>query len=940
MAQTVDLPPVERTSDKSSDSGGLLLDLSSQGVSGNEDTWLFDMEAKMKGTVGAYMTLYAYWSRHTNLTTLTNLQAWCLLKMKNFQRIFLTPGDLGIFICICALYLYMFSVHTCSGAEDSLDEVCSDDCLSESLSKAKSVDQWTLLPDNTNEQGEPHVASSSVEATSGPPKSLLDDLVLDIEVSAADGDKGLPSEMAIESENSHQPTLVSDQGTKATPLLDDFGFNIRLSAPLDKEGLPAAHREGDNVTDGLSSSERSGGLRDELDDFGFDISIPVKLTGRDLSSTQDVDRLMTFASPVVVKKESETKKLLEELGIDENLSKKTPVPPVCERTPLDDFESHLYSSASCTEVDIPPKSDVHVVPPTLEDGNNTQTLLCDFAFNANTSTSCTKIVSPPMQDLSPPISEETSKAQSLLNDFGFDVRPTVSCSGSDLSDTQKSSPPSLEEVDCCAQNLLGDFGFEAKPSVCLEGKESATASSMSPPISEDSTNAPNLLDGFGFEVSPTSGEPLPEQNSTVEVLNTGTDNLLNDFGFDVNPTRSTEKGLLLEQNSSIPTSEQGDGAQNLLEDFGFEVDRIPSAEKAPLHPEQNSFVLIPTSLATSDSAPNLLDDFGFDIIPSAGKEASSAEKSSPHIPEQNGDAQNLMDDFGFDVSPLATCTEQEMQVENTSSSTSGNLLEDFGFCSNTPVPCLSDNLPHSQTVENLLTPPSSSSERSNNIAATSLLEDFGFETSSSNSCSDKARPTTDDVTDKKLPVSTSGGSKPVERDLPLIAFSDDVVLMWKKDEGSHTASPTDKDADLMPSPRGGEEYSPAAAKLDGTVIISESGMHTASPTDKDTDLMPSPCGGEEHSPTAAKLDGTVIIGESGVTSTAASIDGEVVQSHVEEREEEEEEKVERKKKSRLPAPSHQLTKCSSFLRSVSMCTCTVQDSQLQYNLPPGPSSQG
>ena len=38
-----------RCSDKSSDSGGLL-DLSSKTAGGNEDTWLFEMEAKMKGT--------------------------------------------------------------------------------------------------------------------------------------------------------------------------------------------------------------------------------------------------------------------------------------------------------------------------------------------------------------------------------------------------------------------------------------------------------------------------------------------------------------------------------------------------------------------------------------------------------------------------------------------------------------------------------------------------------------------------------------------------------------------------------------------------------------------------------------------------------------------------------------------------------------------------
>ena len=40
--------PLDKSSDKSSDSGGLL-DLSSRGLSEGEETWLFTMEAKMKG---------------------------------------------------------------------------------------------------------------------------------------------------------------------------------------------------------------------------------------------------------------------------------------------------------------------------------------------------------------------------------------------------------------------------------------------------------------------------------------------------------------------------------------------------------------------------------------------------------------------------------------------------------------------------------------------------------------------------------------------------------------------------------------------------------------------------------------------------------------------------------------------------------------------------
>lgn len=40
--------PLDKSSDKSSDSGGLL-DLSSRGLSEGEETWLFTMEARMKG---------------------------------------------------------------------------------------------------------------------------------------------------------------------------------------------------------------------------------------------------------------------------------------------------------------------------------------------------------------------------------------------------------------------------------------------------------------------------------------------------------------------------------------------------------------------------------------------------------------------------------------------------------------------------------------------------------------------------------------------------------------------------------------------------------------------------------------------------------------------------------------------------------------------------
>ena len=45
---SVNLLPLDKSSDKSSDSGSLL-DLSSRIAGGNDDTWLFKMEAEMKG---------------------------------------------------------------------------------------------------------------------------------------------------------------------------------------------------------------------------------------------------------------------------------------------------------------------------------------------------------------------------------------------------------------------------------------------------------------------------------------------------------------------------------------------------------------------------------------------------------------------------------------------------------------------------------------------------------------------------------------------------------------------------------------------------------------------------------------------------------------------------------------------------------------------------
>ena len=58
---------VKLLSDKSSDSGGLLLDLSSRGISGSEETWLF--APNMKG-------LYLLISLHTN-----SLHALCVLNV-------------------------------------------------------------------------------------------------------------------------------------------------------------------------------------------------------------------------------------------------------------------------------------------------------------------------------------------------------------------------------------------------------------------------------------------------------------------------------------------------------------------------------------------------------------------------------------------------------------------------------------------------------------------------------------------------------------------------------------------------------------------------------------------------------------------------------------------------------------------------------------------
>ena len=281
--------------------------------------------------------------------------------------------------------------------------------------------------------------------TTDAPQSLLDDFGFSNNAAAPHTDSNSPCILMEEKEEEREEEASSDlvpsppepTTTIEAPqsLLDDFGFNIRLSSPHKGRDLPTkVHRRGNKFSEVSPSSELKTKYLMRFD--------------TDLSNTH------TKKKPTAVNLSPTKAQILMEF--DTNL------------TPSDTDKDTPPSTEKVARALDNPLASPHLI----EKNNDGQNLLDDFGFKVNLS-------NPLIGENS---SEQKSEAQNLLDDFGFESNACTSVktveNGMDLpianiTDAVVEEPliaPPSTEVNANAQTLLDDFGFDINVSATRTSK--------------------------------------------------------------------------------------------------------------------------------------------------------------------------------------------------------------------------------------------------------------------------------------------------------------------------------------------------------------------------------------------------------------------------------------------------------------------------------------
>ena len=305
--------------------------------------------------------------------------------------------------------------------------------------------------------------------TTDAPQSLLDDFGFNINMAAPYTDSDSPCLLMDEKDEGEGneeapsdlvPSPPEPAATTEPPqsLLDDFGFNIRLSSPHRRRDSPnKMHRRGNKSNEASPSHE----LRTKYL-MRFDT---------DLSSTRTKKKLTTANwSP------TKAQILME---FDTNI------------TPSDtDKDSPLSTEKVTRALENPLTS-----PCSTENNGDGQNLLDDFEFKADLSNLPTGESS----------SAQRSDTQSLLGDFGFKSNASTPAGGNGIDlpiatttdavvDEPLIAPPSME-TSADTQTLLDDFGFDINVS-------SATGTSKT--VSADAR-----ITDFSCEALPSSSSDPP-----------------------------------------------------------------------------------------------------------------------------------------------------------------------------------------------------------------------------------------------------------------------------------------------------------------------------------------------------------------------------------------------------------------------------------------------
>ena len=345
------------------------------------------------------------------------------------------------------------------------------------------------------------------------PLPLLEDIVCD------DNTRTSPSpHMVQNSPNTHTtnqpltvPSRCSEPTSDAQTLMDDFGFNINVSAPHTYSDSPCILMD----------------EREEKEDAPIDLASILmgekeeeEMAPANLAPSPE-EPTTTTHEPFVGEKEDAPNDLAS--------SPPEPTVTVAPQSLLDDFGFNIRLSTPHKGRGSPNKAhrrgdrSLEVSPSTEQ---KTKYLM---KFDADLSTTHTK------KKLSP-VNWSPIKAQILLE---FDSTLAALDAGTPLTTEPGASLLSTEK-NSDGQNLLDDFGFRTDLSI---GKSST----------EQRSEAQNLLDDFGFESITSAphnigkGMDLPNTDAVVDASliappstaeNSDTSTLLDDFGFDINLSAS------------------------------------------------------------------------------------------------------------------------------------------------------------------------------------------------------------------------------------------------------------------------------------------------------------------------------------------------------------------------------------------------------------------
>ncbi len=305
-----------------------------------------------------------------------------------------------------------------------------------------------VMDEKEEEKGE---APSDLSPSPITNDALLDDFGFNIEIAAPCADSDAPcilmdekEEEGGEKEEAPSDLVPSPPEPAATTeppqsLLDDFGFNIRLSSPHKGRDSPnKVHRRGSksNEVSPSSSELRTKYLMKFDSDLSSTHTKKNKLATVNWSPTK-AQIIMEFDTNITPSDTDKDTPPSTEEKVEGTLDNPLASPSSTEKNSdgqnlLDQFEFKAALSNPLTGES------------SSEQRSDAQSLLGDFGFESNTCTSATPVgngIDVPVANMTgaavdDPSTETSANTQTLLDDFGFDINVSAPCTSKTVLDAQ------------------------------------------------------------------------------------------------------------------------------------------------------------------------------------------------------------------------------------------------------------------------------------------------------------------------------------------------------------------------------------------------------------------------------------------------------------------------------------------------------------------------